>query len=100
LIATESATLEKLHQAVAEGQRFRAQLGSREADLARARARLGSTRAELEPQKRQSALLDSQELLLRADLTSKKASSHWRGPIWITRDLNARKRDRQRTQGA
>ena len=88
LIATESATRQKLEQAVADEQRFRAQLASREAelasataqlasrqaDLARARARLGSTIAELEAQKRQRAVLDSQELLLHADLNSKKAA--------------------------
>ena len=88
LIATESATRQKLEQVVADEQRFRAQLASREADLstamaqlasrqadlARARARLASTKAELEAQKRQRAVLDSQELLLRADLNSKRAS--------------------------
>ena len=88
LIATESATRQKLEQVVADEQRFRAQLASREADLAaataqlasrqadlaRAHARLGSTQAELEAQKRQRAVLDSQELLLRADLSSKTAA--------------------------
>src|SRR6266849_689984 len=88
LIATESATRQKLEQAVAEEQRFRAQLASRtadysaataqlasrQADLVRARARLGSTKAELEAQKRQRAVLDSQELLLHADLNSKSAA--------------------------
>jgi membrane fusion protein, multidrug efflux system len=88
LIATESATRQKLEQVVADEERSRAQLASREADLgtataqlasrqadlARARARLGSTKAELEAQKRQRAVLDSQELLLRADLASKRAS--------------------------
>jgi membrane fusion protein, multidrug efflux system len=88
LIATESATRQKLEQVVADEQRFRAQLASREADLttataqlasrqadlARARAQLGSTKAELEAQKRQRAVLDSQELLLRADLNSKRAA--------------------------
>ncbi|HET9318601.1 MAG TPA: HlyD family secretion protein, partial [Bryobacteraceae bacterium] len=88
LMATESATRQKLEQVVADEQRFRAQLASREADvstamaqlasrqadLARARARLGSTKSELEAQKRQRAVLDSQELLLRADLNSKRAS--------------------------
>jgi len=88
LIATESATRQKLEQVVADEQRFRAQLASREADLSaataqlasrqadlvRARARLGSTKAELEAQKRQRAVLDSQELLLHADLNSKRAS--------------------------
>jgi membrane fusion protein, multidrug efflux system len=88
LIATESATRQKVEQAVADEQRFRAQLAgreadvstataqlaSRQADLAKAHARLGSTKAELETQKRQRAVLDSQELLLRADLSAKRAS--------------------------
>jgi membrane fusion protein (multidrug efflux system) len=88
LIATESATRQKVEQVVADDQRFRAQLASRQddlktasaqlasrqADLARARAHLGSARAELEAQKRQRAVLDSQELLLHADLNSKEAA--------------------------
>ena len=88
LIATESATRQKLEQVVADEQRFRAQLASREADLsaataqlasrqadlARARAHVGSSKAELEAQKRQRAVLDSQELLLQADLASKRAT--------------------------
>ena len=88
LIATESATHQKLEQVVADQQRYEAtlasreadvatataQLASREADLARARAQLGSSVAELEAQKRQRAVLDSQELLLRADLNSKRAA--------------------------
>jgi membrane fusion protein (multidrug efflux system) len=88
LFATESTTRQTLEKAVADEQRFRAQLASREdevatasaqlasrrADLARAEARLSSTRTEIEAQKRQRAVLDSQELLLRADLNSKRAS--------------------------
>jgi membrane fusion protein (multidrug efflux system) len=88
LIATESTTRQKLEQAVADEQRFRAQLASREdevatasaqlasrkADLARAEARISSTRTEHEAQKRQRVVLDSQELMLRADLNSKRAS--------------------------
>jgi membrane fusion protein (multidrug efflux system) len=88
LIATESATRQKLEQVRADAQRLRAQqagredeltgaeaqLASRRADLARAHAQLGSRKAELEAQKRQRAVLDSQELLLRSDLNSKKAS--------------------------
>src|ERR1700722_9241549 len=88
LIATESATRQKLEQGVADQQRYEATLasreadlaaataqrGSREADLARARAQLGGSAAELEAQKRQRAVLDSQELLLRADLNSKRAA--------------------------
>jgi membrane fusion protein (multidrug efflux system) len=88
LVAAESATRQKLEQVVADERRFRAQLAgreddlsaasaqlsSREADLARARAHSGSAKAELEAQKRQRAVLDSQELLLRADLDAKKAA--------------------------
>ncbi len=88
LVATESATHQKLEQVVADQQRYEAnmasrqadlasamaQLASREADLARAKAQLGSAKAELEAQKRQRAVLDSQELLLRADLNSKRAA--------------------------
>ena len=87
LIATESATHQKLEQVVAHQQRYEAtmasreadvaaamaQLASRQADLARAKAQLGSAKAELEAQRRQHAVLDSQELLLRADLNSKRA---------------------------
>ena len=88
LIATESATRQKLEQVVADEERFRAlrasrnaelsaakaQLASRLADLTRARAHLGNTKAELEAQRRQRAVLDSQELLLHADLSAKRAS--------------------------
>jgi membrane fusion protein (multidrug efflux system) len=88
LIATESATRQKLEQVVADAERYRAQLAgreadlstataqlaSREADLTRAGAKLESTKAELEAQKRQRAVLDSQELVLRADLSAKRAA--------------------------
>ena len=88
LIATESATHQKVEQVVADQQRYEAtqasreadlatamaQLASREADLARAKAQFGSASSELEAQKRQRAVLDSQELLLRADLSSKRAA--------------------------
>lgn len=88
LIATESATHQKLEQAVADQERYqasmasreadlataRAQLASRQADLARAQAQLGSSKAEYEAQRRQRAVLDSQELLLHADLDSKRAA--------------------------
>jgi membrane fusion protein (multidrug efflux system) len=88
LVATESATHQKLEQVVADQQRYEAtmasrqadlatamaQLASRQADLARSKAQLGSAKAELEAQKRQRAVLDSQELLLGADLSSKRAA--------------------------
>lgn len=88
LIASESATRQTVEQAVAAEESYRGQLGSkqadlstveaqlasRQADLARARAQLGSSQAEVEAQKRQRAVLDSQELSLRADLSAKRAS--------------------------
>ena len=88
LIASESATRQKLEQVVADEERYRgqqgsrvadlsaaeAQLASRQADLVRAHARLASSKSELEAQKRQRAVLDSQELLLHADLNAKGAS--------------------------
>jgi membrane fusion protein (multidrug efflux system) len=88
LFATESATRQKLEQAVADEERFRAvlasrqddlksataQLASRQADMARARAHLGSSKAELEAQKRQRAVLDSQTLQLHSDSDAKKAA--------------------------
>ena len=88
LVASESATRQKLEQVVADEERYRGQLGSREADLSateaqlasrradlvRAHARLASSKSELEAQKRQRAVLDSQELLLYADLNAKRAS--------------------------
>ncbi len=88
LVASESATRQHLEQAVADEERFRAQLASREAeisaaaaqiasrkaDLNRAKARLESTRTEVEAQRRQRSVLDSQELLLRADVAVKRAA--------------------------
>jgi membrane fusion protein, multidrug efflux system len=88
LIATKSATHQTLEQAAANQERYAAtkasreadlatamaQLASRQADLARAQSQLGSAKAEYEAQKRQRAVLDSQELVLRADLDSKRAA--------------------------
>ena len=88
LVAAESATRQKLEQAVADEERFRAQsasrqadidsaraqLASRQADLNRANAHLASTQAELEAQRRQRSVLDSQEMMLRADLKARQAT--------------------------
>jgi membrane fusion protein, multidrug efflux system len=88
LIATESTTPQKLEQAVADEERDRstltsrnadlasanAQLSSRQADLARARAQLTSAQSEVEAQRRQRAVLDSQELQLRATVQVQKAA--------------------------
>ncbi len=88
LVAVQSATRQKLEQAVADEERFRAQrasreadidsaraqLASRRADLSRANAHLESSKAELEAQRRQRAVLDSQEQLLLADLSGRRAA--------------------------
>ncbi len=88
LVAAESATRQRLEQVIADEERFRAlrasreaeieaaraQLASRQADLSRARAHLESTQAEVEAQRRQRAVLDSQEQLLRADLKARQAT--------------------------
>jgi membrane fusion protein, multidrug efflux system len=87
LVASDSATRQKLEQAVADEERFRAerssgqaqvdsaaaQLASRQADLERARAHRDSARAELEAQRRQRAVLDAQEQRLLADLKQRRA---------------------------
>ena len=88
LIAVESATPQTLEQVVASADSYKAQLASRnaeiasaqaqrssrQADLAKAQAELGNKNAELEAQKRQRAVLDSQEMMLRADLNEQKAA--------------------------
>lgn len=88
LFATESTTHQTLEQAIAAAERYKgqqasgeaeissavAQVASRLADLNRAKARLESTRAEVEVQRRQRAVLDSQELELRADVGAKQAA--------------------------
>jgi membrane fusion protein (multidrug efflux system) len=88
LIAVESATRQTVEQVVAAANSYRAQLASREseiaaaqaqlasrqADLKKAHAELGAKSAELEAQKRQRAVLDSQKMLLKADLNAKRAA--------------------------
>jgi membrane fusion protein, multidrug efflux system len=87
LLATESATRQKVEQVVADEERARAQLASaeteiasagaqknsREAERTRAVAGLEKAEAELQAQQRQRAVLDAQELQLRADLNAKRA---------------------------
>ena len=88
LAASESATRQHLEQAVADEERSRGQLASREADISsataqiasrkadlnRAKARSESSRTEVEAQKRQRSVLDSQEQSLRADVAVKRAA--------------------------
>ena len=88
LVAVESATHQRLEQAIADEERFKAQrasrqaeidsanaqLASRQADLSRARAHVESSRSEFEAQRRQRAVLDSQEQMLRADVLARQAA--------------------------
>jgi len=102
LLELGSATKQKLEQVVADQQRFAAILDSRKAELAqtralvesrraefskaraqvslrqseqqRARAQLSSRTAEVDAQVKQRAVLDAQELQLRADLNAKQES--------------------------
>jgi len=87
LIGTESTTPQKLEQAVADEERLRSQLAARQADLASASAQLASRKADLaraeaglqssrsarEVEKRQRAVLDSQESQLRSEVNLRKA---------------------------
>jgi membrane fusion protein (multidrug efflux system) len=60
--------------AVADAERFTAQLSSREADLAQARTLLRSNELGVEAERRSKAVLQSQELQLVADLRAKEAA--------------------------
>jgi membrane fusion protein, multidrug efflux system len=87
LVEASAATRQRLEQVVADAERFRSILASREAelqqshaglavrksDLAQAEAALLGRNADLEAQRRQRAVLDSQEGQLRADLNAKQA---------------------------
>lgn len=88
LFATASTTRQRQEQAVADAERFVAQMASREsdvhaaeaqlksrgADLARAKARVQTAVTEIAAQKQQRSLLDSQEMMLRADVAAKHAA--------------------------
>jgi len=87
LVEASAATKQKLEQVVADAERSRATLASREAELAQthadlavrradraqAEAVLSGRKADLEAQRRQRSVLDSQEGQLRADLNVKQA---------------------------
>lgn len=74
LFSTGSTTRQRLEVAVADAERFIAQLASREADLAQARTLLRSNELAAEAERRSKAVLQSQELQLVADLHAKEAS--------------------------
>jgi membrane fusion protein, multidrug efflux system len=74
LLQTNSSTTQKVEQAVADEQRFAAQLASREADLEQAKTLLTSNELAVEAERRTKAVLESQENQLIADLHAKEAA--------------------------
>lgn len=74
LLATQSATKQKVESAVADEQRFAAQEASRKADLDQAKTALRSSEIAVESERRSKAVLESQDLQLIADLRAKEAS--------------------------
>jgi len=74
LLATQSATKQKVEQAIADEERFAAQEASRKADLEQAKTALRSNEIAVESERRTKAVLESQEQQLIADLHAKEAS--------------------------
>jgi membrane fusion protein (multidrug efflux system) len=74
LLAANSATRQRLEAAVADQERFAAQLASRAADLTQARTLLQSNQLAAEAERRTKAVIESQELQLVADLRAKEAA--------------------------
>jgi membrane fusion protein (multidrug efflux system) len=74
LLATGSATRQKVEQAIAEEERSRAQLVGRQAGLAQAQATLSSAESAVDAERSGLAVLESQETQLRADLAAKEAA--------------------------
>jgi membrane fusion protein (multidrug efflux system) len=74
LLEANSATRQRVEAAVADAQRFTAQLASREADLTQARTLLRSSELAVEAERRTKAVIESQELQLVADLHAKEAA--------------------------
>ena len=74
LLATQSATKQKVEAAVADQERFAAQEASRKADLEQAKTALRSNEIAVEAERRSKAVLESQDLQLIADLHAKEAA--------------------------
>jgi len=74
LLLTSSSTPQSVEQAVADQERFAAQLASREADLQQAATGLAGNEVAVEAEKRSKRVLESQELQLVADLRAKEAA--------------------------
>jgi membrane fusion protein, multidrug efflux system len=74
LLTSKATTHQELEGAVANADRYRGTLASRQADLDKAQAALDSSRSVLEAQKRQRAALDTKDAVYRADIQAKKAA--------------------------
>jgi membrane fusion protein (multidrug efflux system) len=74
LLAVSSATQQRVEAAVADQERFAAQLASRDADLTQARTLLRSNQLAVEAERRTKAVIESQELQLLADLHAREAA--------------------------
>jgi membrane fusion protein, multidrug efflux system len=74
LLQAQSATPQKVEQAVADERRFAAQLASRDADLVQAKTLLRSNELAVEAERRSKAVLESQDAQLVADLHAKQAA--------------------------
>ncbi|MGA8409380.1 MAG: HlyD family secretion protein [Candidatus Acidiferrales bacterium] len=73
LLETRSTTPQKVEQAVADQERFSAQLASRRADLDQANALLRSSELAVEAERRAKSVLESQEAQLVAGVHVKEA---------------------------
>ena len=74
LFQTHSATQQKVEAAVADDERLKALLASREADLKQAQTMLLSSELGAEAERRSKAVLESQDKQLQADLHAKQAN--------------------------
>jgi membrane fusion protein, multidrug efflux system len=74
LLTTQSTTKQQVEKAVADEERFAAQLTSRQADLDEAKTSLRSNEIAVEAERRTKAVLESQDQQLIADLHAKQAS--------------------------
>lgn len=74
LFAAKAATKQQLEAAIAEADRFRGMLESREADLIRANAALDSSRTAVEAEKRQLGALYTRDGLYQASIRAKQAA--------------------------
>jgi len=74
LLATQSATKQRVEAAVADEERASAQLVSREADLEQAKVSLRSNEIAVESERRAKSVLESQDQQLIADLHAKEAA--------------------------